>query len=63
MNDKNQEKEIPKTILGFTRFIALEIMRQKKWWLMPVWVLLAAFALLIILGGSSSLLPAIYIGF
>ncbi len=63
MENKDQEKEIPKTIFGFTKFIASEIIRQRKWWLWPVWILLAAFALVIILGGSSTLLPAIYVGF
>jgi hypothetical protein len=62
MNEQ-QEKEIPRTIPGFTKFIAVEIIRQKKWWLWPMWILLVAFALIIFLGGSSSLLPAIYVGF
>ena len=63
MTDEKQEREIPRTIFGFTKFVAFEIVRQKKWWLWPVWILLAAFALIIVLGGSSTLLPAIYVGF
>lgn len=61
--DEKQEKDIPRTIFGFTKFIAAEIIRQRKWWLWPVWILLAAFALIILFGGSSTLLPAIYVGF
>ncbi len=59
----SEEKDIPRTIVGFMKFIAGEIIRQRKWWLWPVWILLAAFGLIILLGGSSSLLPAIYVGF
>lgn len=54
---------IPRSVWGFSVFILKEIYKQKKWILLPVWALLAAVALLILLGGSSSLLPAIYIAF
>lgn len=57
------EKNIPRTILGFTKFIGYEIFVQRKWILFPVWVLLAAMALVLLVGGGSSLLPAIYIAF
>lgn len=63
MPQEPQEKDIPRSIFGFTKFIAKEILRQKKWWLWPLWILLAATALVILIGGSSTLLPAIYIGF
>lgn len=55
--------EVPRTLGGFTFFILKEIWRQKKWFLLPLWIFLAALALVILLGGSSSLLPVIYIAF
>jgi len=58
-----QKKEVPRTIGGFIRFIGREILLQRKWILLPVWILLCAAALIIVLGGSSALLPVIYIAF
>lgn len=57
------QKDVPRSIGGFTMFILKEIFVQKKWILLPVWILLAAIALILLLGGGSSLLPAIYIAF
>lgn len=57
------KKPIPRTVWGFTTFIAREIVVQKKWFLLPVWILLLGLALMILVGGSSALLPAIYIAF
>ena len=56
-------KDVPRSIGKFTLFILREIFVQKKWILFPVWVLLAVIALLILIGGGSALLPAIYIAF
>lgn len=55
------EKKVPRTIGAFTWFILKEIFVQKKWILFPVWVLLGVIALLMLFGGSSSLLPSIYV--
>jgi hypothetical protein len=55
------EKKIPRTIPGFTWFILKEIASQKRWALFPLWVLLGLIALLILVGGGSAILPAIYI--
>ena len=66
MESEREEKrvvEVPRTVWGFTGFILKEIVAQRKWLLLPLWVLLAACALLIILGSGSSLLPVIYIAF
>lgn len=60
---KKVSKKIPRGVGAFTVFIFKEIVAQKKWLLFPIWVVLAALALLIVLGGGSSLLPAIYIAF
>jgi hypothetical protein len=40
-----------------------EIIRQKRWALMPVWILAAAIALFFFLSASNFLIPAIYLGF
>jgi len=61
--DTKTVREIPRTLSGFTFFLLKEIWRQKKWFLLPLWILLAALALVIVLGGGSSLLPVIYIAF
>ena len=61
--EKRIRTVVPRSMGRFTIFFAREIWRQKKWLLAPVWLLLAAMALLIIFGGGSALLPAIYIAF
>lgn len=55
------EKKVPRSIMAFVGFIFREIVAQKKWLLLPLWILLAATALAILIGGGSSLLPVIYI--
>ena len=61
--DTKKSVPIPRTLWGFTRFILKEIVAQRRWLLLPVWVFLAACALIIFLGAGSSLLPAIYVAF
>ena len=46
---------------GVVMFILKEIFVQKKWILLPLWVLLAAIGIILLIGGSSSILPAVYI--
>ena len=58
-----QKVEAPRTILGFILLVFGEIRRQKKWYLLPLWILLAAIALALLFSGSSYILPAIYISF
>ncbi len=55
------QKKIPRSIWAFTVFILKEVIIQKRYLLLPLWILLFATAILILLGGGSSLLPAIYI--
>lgn len=57
------EKEVPRTIGKFLTFVGKEIIAQKKWLLFPLWVLLCVVGLLLLLGGTTTLLPAIYIAF
>ena len=64
MNDTPPPPKPPRDLIGFTGFLFKEICRQKKWVLLPVLALLAAVALaLLIGGGSTSILPAIYVSF
>ena len=60
-SEKTNPSKIPKSIRDFILSILKEIYKQKKWVLIPLWVLLAAIALLIFLEGGSPLLPSIYI--
>lgn len=55
------QKPVPRTMGGFVWFILGEIRRQRKWLLFPLWVLLGILALMMVLGGTSSLLPVIYL--
>lgn len=57
------QKKVPRDIGAFVLFIAREIIAQRKWMLFPVFVLLCIAAILLFLGSSSMLLPAIYIAF
>ncbi len=57
------KKEVPRTVGKFVLFVGKEILVQKKWILFPVWVLLCLVAILLLVGGTSTLLPAIYIAF
>lgn len=62
-DDRTSDKKIVRrTLPGLIIFLVKEILRQKKWVLLPLWALLAAIALIILLSGSSFILPAIYIG-
>jgi hypothetical protein len=56
-----EKKVSRRTILGLVIFLFKELLRQKKWFLLPLWVLLAAIALLLFISSSSFILPAIYI--
>ena len=58
-----EPRKIPRTLGGFTLFLVREILRQKKWVLLPIWILLASVVLLIFIGGGGAILPAIYIAF
>ncbi len=57
---KKQEK-IPTNTKDFVLFLLYRIIEQKKWMLLPLWVLLVFVALLLVLTGNTHLLPAIYV--
>ena len=49
------------SIFKFILIVFEEIRNQKKWYLLPIWILLAAIGLIILASGTSYLIPAIYI--
>jgi len=57
------KEKIPRTTKGFLFWLLARIRAEKKWWLMPFWVLLAALGIALALSGNGALLPAIYLAF
>ncbi len=55
------KKTVRRTLPGLLAFLFKESVRQKKWALLPLWVLLAAAGLILLISGSSFILPAIYV--
>lgn len=56
-------KQVPRTYGEFLRFTFWKIVRLKKMYLIPLWILLCAVAILLVLSGNAHLLPAIYLAF
>lgn len=56
-----RQSEIPRDIRGFLRFTAKEIIRKKRWMLIPFWLVLAVVGVILVLSGNAHLLPAIYL--
>ncbi len=51
----------PRTIGRLIFYILRETLRQKKWILLPLWILLICIGIILVLTGNSFILPAIYI--
>ncbi len=62
-DDPRSNMKIPRTTWGFLFFLAKKIIEKRKWWLLPLWALLAALGLILFLTGNGALLPAIYLAF
>jgi hypothetical protein len=58
-----EKKAPPRKTKEFVYFMFAEIVRKRKWFLLPVWVLLVVVAVILFLTGNTHLLPAIYIAF
>jgi|CXWL01.1.fsa_nt_gi hypothetical protein len=58
-----KDAEPPREIGPFLWFTLREIVRRRKWFLIPFWGALALLAIVLFLLGGSYLLPAIYIAF
>lgn len=57
------KKPIPRTVKEFVGFTFRQIVLQRKWVLLPLWVILAVVAVMLVLTGNSHLLPVIYLAF
>lgn len=57
------EKTPPRTTRDFLSWLFRRIWERKKWWLLPLWALLVALAIVLFLTGNGALLPAIYLAF
>lgn len=53
--------KVPRTTGRFLIFLIKRIKDERKWWLLPFWVLAVVFALVLFLSGSGAMLPAIYL--
>ncbi len=49
-----------KTILNILKQVLNLILKNKKWWLLPIFFVLVIFSLLMALVGGGAVLPAIY---
>ena len=61
--DSIKNEEVPRSMGAFLLFVLKKIFQKKKYWLLIVWSLLAALAIIIFLSGGSTLIPAIYMTF
>jgi hypothetical protein len=61
--DKSQDPSPPRTLKDFLVLLFRRIVASRKWWLLPLWILLVALALILFLNGAGALLPAIYMAF
>ena len=66
--DRNEPKaqapnRTPRTLKEFLTLLWREIVTQRRWFLIPLWILLALLGLMLVLTGNPHLLPAIYIAF
>lgn len=56
-------EQSPISIREFLGAVLRRLLARRKWWLIPLWLVLVALGLLLMLGGGPNLLPAIYIAF
>lgn len=61
MENKDPKETAPRELGAFLKFTFLKILEKKKLYLLPLWVLLVATAILLLLTGNGHLLPAIYL--
>jgi hypothetical protein len=60
---EGKKGKAPNRLWEFLKETLLAIISQRRWLLLPLWVLMAILAILLALTGNSALLPAIYIAF
>jgi hypothetical protein len=57
------EEKKPKTTKELLLYLLRRIIERKRWFLLPLWLLLAVLGVLLILTGNTYILPVIYIAF
>lgn len=60
--DQSQD-QMPKKLIPFCFWLLKKILEKKKWWLLPVWILIVMIAIILVLSGHGSILPIIYLAF
>lgn len=60
---ENKSEKLPSSISEFLRQSLRLIIQNRKWALLPIWILLLILALVLLVTGHSAVLPAIYILF
>lgn len=60
---KERRHDAPRSIPAFLGYLLGRIVTTRRWLLLPLWLVLAVIALLIMLGGGPNLLPVIYLAF
>lgn len=63
MNPHNPPTAEPRSARKLLVYILKEIIRQRRWLLMPLWILLAGIVLIFFLSSGAYLIPAIYLAF
>jgi len=63
MNPNNPRAAEPRSARRLLVYILREIVRQRRWLLLPLWMLLAGIVLLFFLSSGAYLIPAIYLSF
>lgn len=53
----------PRSARKLLIYILKEIVRQRRWLLLPLWILLASIILVFFLSNGAYLIPAIYLAF
>ncbi|MBI3555999.1 MAG: hypothetical protein HY074_07035 [Deltaproteobacteria bacterium] len=60
---KATDVELPRTNREFLKLLLQRIIKTRKWYLFPIWILLVFLGLVLFLGGHGHILPAIYLLF
>lgn len=60
---KDDEGASKRELTEFLTGLLRRIVSSRRWWLLPVWLLLAAIGLVILLAGGPNILPVLYIAF
>jgi hypothetical protein len=59
----DEPAKVPRTLGKFLVFLLTRIVEERKWWMLPIWVLAVIVGLVLYLSGGGAMLPAIYLAF